>query len=166
MITLKGRQVLLRHQFSVLTYQRDIITILDNLNSIKNEVHSIDKKVDSNLIMTGTKTLYQKSSKSTKHAKPNQDINEEQKMSKDGSYSYSNNPYENQYKDEGSYQACDGHSKKRYKDKVDSINMIVRKETESLNKQKQDYVMKLLHASLHNLASACSNFLFLYERSC
>ena len=125
MVTMKGRQALLNHQFSVLAYQRDIITILDNLNSVKNEVQNINKKVDSNLVMAKTTPSHPMIPKSSKHSHSDHDIDEEQKVLKDESYSHSNDQDEYQHKSKASSQALDESFKKRYKDKVKSINTIV-----------------------------------------
>ena len=95
MITLKGRQALLNHQFSVLAYQRDIITILDNLDSIKSEIRTFDKKVDNNLIMTKSNLINKNNnSRSAQHSNLNQEIDEEEKVLKDDSYSHSNSKNE------------------------------------------------------------------------
>ena len=142
MITLKGRQALLNHQFSVLAYQRDIITILDNLNSVKNEVQSIEKKVGNNPIMVTRRHIDPKSPKPVKHSKFDQDIYEEQKELNDDSYSHLNGQNKDLAKSKTMPKAHNEHYKKRYKEKVKSINTIVNKETESLNKQKHYYMMK------------------------
>ena len=78
--TLRGRQALLNYQFDILTYQRDAITMLDTLNTIKDDVQSIDKKVDDNLGMIRTTTMTSKRLKSAKHSNSNQGIYEEQKI--------------------------------------------------------------------------------------
>ena len=43
MVTLKGRQTLLNYQFSILAYQREAITMLDNLTTLREEIQSIEK---------------------------------------------------------------------------------------------------------------------------
>ena len=80
--TLRGRQALLNYQFGILTYQRDVITMLETLNTIKDEVQTIDRKVENNIDIIRTTTIYSKRPKSAKHliSNSNEGIHEEQKM--------------------------------------------------------------------------------------
>ena len=46
---LQGHQILLNHEFSSFSNERDIINIFENMSSIKKLIHNIDSKVDRNL---------------------------------------------------------------------------------------------------------------------
>ena len=84
--TLRGRQALLNYQFGILTYQRDVITMLETLNTIKDEVQTIDRKVDNNIDIIRTTTMTSKRPKLAKHSNSNEGIHEEQKMLNEDSF--------------------------------------------------------------------------------
>ena len=50
-MTYKGRQTLLDYQFNLLTSQRDVIAMVEDLSLIRDEVQNIEKKVDNKLAM-------------------------------------------------------------------------------------------------------------------
>ena len=115
--TFKGRQAILNYLFSIMTYQRDAITIFDSLKTIKDEVETIDKKVDDNIDVILATIQTTNRLKSSDHSNSNQGIDEEQKMLDDGSYS----KQEDSGNKNAPIQIYDRQQIKSYKENVKSI---------------------------------------------
>ena len=72
---------MLDYQFNLLTYQRDVITMIDNLSLIRDEVQNIEKKFDNKLAMIYENVLNKNKSNTDKNYNLKQVLQEEQKFS-------------------------------------------------------------------------------------
>ena len=132
MTTLKGRKTLLNYHFNVLTYQRDAVTISNSLSLMKDEIQSIDIKVNSKLAMI----LNKNKTKTGKHCDLKQVLQEEQKFASNNLRTQSKEVIHNSVRSKVGNQD----SKMNYKSEVRSINKIISQEIDSFTSQKQQMI--------------------------
>ena len=82
---------MLNYQFDILTYQRDAIIMFDTLNSIKDEIQSVDKKFENDIFMIHSKLHDFIRHKSAQISNQNQVAHGDQKMLNDSLFSQKEN---------------------------------------------------------------------------